>query len=52
MTELEKAKEFNRRIKAALETVYNALNPGQRMQVQKDEGVKELFERYGVGADE
>lgn len=48
MSELEKALEFNRRIKEALSTVYSALNHGQQIQLMKDEKVKELFERYGV----
>lgn len=32
----------------ALQTVYDALNPGQKKQIVKDERVKALFERYGV----
>ena len=38
--------------KAALETVYNALNHGQQKQIVKDEKVKRLFELYGVEVDE
>ena len=34
--------------KAALQTVYDALNPGQKKQIVKDEAVVALFERYGV----
>ena len=34
--------------KAALETVYNALNAGQKKKIVKDEAVKVLFDRYGV----
>lgn len=34
--------------KAALQTVYDALNPGQQKQIVKDEAVAVLFERYGV----
>jgi hypothetical protein len=34
--------------KAALETVYNALNSGQQKKIVKDEAVKALFDRYGV----
>lgn len=34
--------------KKALQTVYNALNPGQQKQIIKDEAVKALFDRYGV----
>lgn len=32
----------------ALQTVYDALNPGQKKQIVKDEKVAALFERYGV----
>jgi hypothetical protein len=35
----------------ALQTVYDALNPGQQKQIVKDEGVKALFDRYGVEYD-
>lgn len=48
MTEREKAIRFNQTMKAALLTVFNALNSGQQKQVLKDESVKELFNRYGV----
>lgn len=34
--------------KVALQTVYNALNQGQQKKIVKDEGVKALFDRYGV----
>jgi hypothetical protein len=34
--------------KGALETVYNALNNGQKKQLVKHEDVKTLFDRYGV----
>ena len=34
--------------KAALQTVYDALNQGQQKKLLKDESVKELFDRYGV----
>ena len=34
--------------KDALQTVYDALNQGQRKQIVKDEKVKALFELYGV----
>ena len=34
--------------KVALQTVYGALNQGQQKKLLKDEGVKELFDRYGV----
>lgn len=32
----------------ALQTIYDALNPGQKKQIVKDEAVKKLFDRYGV----
>ena len=35
----------------ALQTVYDALNPGQQKQIVKDQAVKELFDRYDVRYD-
>lgn len=32
----------------ALQTMYDALNPGQQKQIVKDDAVKTLFDRYGV----
>ena len=34
----------------ALQTVYNALNQGQRQKLMKDSAVAALLARYGVGA--
>ena len=34
--------------RAALQTVYDALNQGQQQKILKDEAVAALFERYGV----
>ena len=34
--------------KDALQTMYNALNQGQRKKIVKNEKVKALFNRYGV----
>ena len=34
--------------KSALQTVYDALNQGQKKKIVKDDAVKALFERYGV----
>ena len=34
--------------RTALQTVYDALNPGQQKQIVKDKSVAALFERYGV----
>ena len=38
--------------RTALQTVYDALNPGQKKQIIKDENVAALFERYGVEVQE
>ena len=32
----------------ALQTMYDALNSGQKKKIVKDEQVKALFDRYGV----
>lgn len=32
----------------ALQTIYDALNQGQRKKIVKNEEVKALFDRYGV----
>lgn len=45
---VEKCREETR---DALQTVYNALNPGQQKQIVKDEKVKALFDLYGVVTD-
>lgn len=47
-TAVEAAKEETR---AALQTVYDALNHGQQRQIVKDAGVKALFDRFGVDYD-
>ena len=36
----------------ALQTVYDALNQGQRKKLLNDEAVKALFDRYGVNCSE
>lgn len=47
--ELRKAKEqLIAETKEALQTVYDALNQGQKKQIVKNESVKALFDRYGV----
>ena len=38
--------------RAALQTVYDALNKGQQKQIVKDEAVKALFDLYGVEYEE
>ena len=48
MTLLDKVIAYNLEIKTALQTMYDALNQGQRKKILKDEKVKTLFERYGV----
>lgn len=35
----------------ALQTMFNALNQGQRQKIIKNEKVKALFDRYGVNTD-
>lgn len=32
----------------ALQTMYDAMNPGQQKQIVKDDTVKKLFDLYGV----
>ena len=36
----------------ALQTVYDALNHGQKKQIVKDENVKRLFDLYGGVSDD
>lgn len=49
MSELtEKVLAYNRVVKYALQTVYNALNQGQQKKLLKSKVVKAMFERYGV----
>lgn len=45
---VDKVIAYNLEIKTALQTMYNALNQGQRKKILKNEKVKTLFERYGV----
>lgn len=47
-TAVEEAKAETRN---ALQTVYDALNSGQKKKIVKDEIVKTLFDRYGVVYD-
>ena len=39
-------------IRTALQTVYDALNKGQKQKLVKDETVKALFDLYGVKYEE
>lgn len=49
MSELKsKVIAYNKEIKEALETVYEALNEGQKKKLLKTKTVKALFDRYGV----
>ena len=48
MTLVDKVIAYNLEIKNALQTMYDALNQGQRKKILKNEKVKILFERYGV----
>ena len=51
--ELKAAVEtFKVETKAALETMYNELNHGQKQKVVKNEKVKALFVQYGVDYSE
>lgn len=55
MTKSELKRKTDRAVeetKSALQTVYDALNQGQRKKIVKDEKVKALFERYGVEVEE
>ena len=44
----DKVIAYNIEIKTALQTMYDALNQGQRKKILKNEKVKALFDRYGV----
>ena len=39
---------FKSETKNALQTMYDALNQGQRKKIVRNEKVKALFDRYGV----
>ena len=45
---IKAVEECRTQTRDALQTVYDALNQGQRKQIVKDDKVKELLERYGV----
>ena len=44
----EKVAAAKTETKDALQTMYDALNQGQRKKILKNEKVKALFDRYGV----
>ena len=45
---VDKVIAYNIEIKTALQTMYDALNQGQRKKILKNEKVKALFDRYSV----
>lgn len=45
---IDAARAMRAETKAALQTVYEALNQGQQKKLLKDEAVKALLDRYGV----
>lgn len=48
MSYTEKVLAFNKQMKEALSTMYNALNHGQQIQILKNDDVKQLLIKYGV----
>lgn len=44
--------KFKSEVKDALQTMYDALNQGQRKKIIKNAEVKALFDRYGVEYEE
>ena len=45
---VDKVIAYNLEIKTALQTMYDALNQGQRKKILKNEKVKALFDKYSV----
>ena len=45
---VDKVIAYNLEIKTALQTMYDALNQGQRKKILKNEKVKTLFDKYSV----
>jgi hypothetical protein len=43
---------FKEETAAAIRTMYDALNHGQKKQIVKNEAVAALFERFGIEQDE
>lgn len=39
---------YNAEIKAALQTVYNDLNQGQRKKLLRNPVIRAMFDRYGI----
>lgn len=44
----DRVSAFKSETKNALQTMYDALNQGQRKKIVRNEKVKALFDRYGV----
>lgn len=42
---------YNRELKETLQTVYEALNKGQKAKLLKDKKVRALFDKYHVSVD-
>nr|DAF84777.1 MAG TPA: hypothetical protein [Siphoviridae sp. ctss15] len=53
MSELkERVIAYNKKVKAALQEVYNDLNHGQRKKLLRNPTIRAMFERYGVEIEE
>lgn len=48
----ERVIAYNKEVKAALQSVYNDLNHGQRKKLLRNPAIRAMFERYGVETDE
>lgn len=48
----ERVIAYNKEIKAALQAVYNDLNPGQRKKLLRNPAIRAMFVRYGVEIEE
>lgn len=52
MTLEEQVIAYNKEIKEALQTIYDALNQGQKKKIMKNDAVRTLFERYKINTEE
>ena len=48
----ERVIAYNTEVKAALQSVYNDLNHGQRKKLLRNPAIRAMFERYGVKIEE
>lgn len=48
----ERVIAYNTEVKAALQSVYNDLNHGQRKKLLRNPAIRSMFERYGVEIEE